>query len=47
MGCPKSVKNCPDRLKTSNVIKPKSQPTVGPVTTVIDGKTYLVTPKEK
>ena len=45
MGCPKHVVNCPDRVVKKGV-KPLSTQPAAPTTTVINGVTYIVTPKD-
>ncbi len=46
MPCPKSVKNCPDRLYSSKNAASVNKPVkLEPHTTVISGKKYTIKPK--
>jgi hypothetical protein len=47
MACPKSVKNCPDRISSASVsqTKIKSSGVVTQTTTTINGIKYIVKPK--
>lgn len=49
MGCLKTVKNCPERQAKAGGFKSSSvnpQKPLEPTKTVINGKTYIVTPKK-